>query len=56
MRDRSLRVAKLVPFSSEDANDEELLLVAAGKMRLPEVALNLEKVLMPPEGIRRLEN
>lgn len=25
MRDRSLRVAKLVPFSSEDANDEELL-------------------------------
>ena len=27
-------VAKLVPFSAEGASDEELFLVAAGKMRL----------------------
>ena len=28
-------MAKLVPFSTEEASDEELFLVAAGKMRLP---------------------
>jgi prevent-host-death family protein len=36
IRDRNLPVAKLVPFSGGDATDEELLLVAQGKMRLPE--------------------
>jgi prevent-host-death family protein len=35
IRGRNLPVAKLVPFLSDDASEEELLLVAAGKMRIP---------------------
>jgi prevent-host-death family protein len=50
IRDRSLPVAKLVPFSSEEATEEELLLVAAGKMRLPKSSIDLEKVLGAPMG------
>jgi prevent-host-death family protein len=50
IRDRSLPVAKLVPFESEDADEEDLLLVAAGKMRLPEKAVDLRKVLKLPTG------
>jgi len=50
IRDRSLPVAKLVPFDAEDTNEEELLLVAAGKMRLPEKPLDLEKLLKIPTG------
>jgi antitoxin (DNA-binding transcriptional repressor) of toxin-antitoxin stability system len=34
IRDRNLPVAKLVPFLAKDASEEELLLVAEGKMRL----------------------
>jgi prevent-host-death family protein len=41
IRDRNLPVAKLIPFTG-DATDEELKLVAAGKMRLPEAPLNLK--------------
>lgn len=50
IRDRSLPVAKLVPFVAEDASEEELLLVAAGKMRLPEHALDVDKLLKIPTG------
>src|ERR1700722_18325673 len=50
IRDRNLPVAKLVPFSSEEGTEEELLLVAAGKMRLPEKPVDLEKVLRIPTG------
>jgi antitoxin (DNA-binding transcriptional repressor) of toxin-antitoxin stability system len=35
IRDRSLPIAKLIPFVAGDAGEEEILLVAAGKMRLP---------------------
>jgi hypothetical protein len=35
-------VAKLVPFSSGEASEEELLLVAAGKMRMPQSTLNVD--------------
>jgi prevent-host-death family protein len=35
IRDRNLPVAKLVPFETQGAPEEDLLLVAAGKMRLP---------------------
>jgi prevent-host-death family protein len=45
IRDRNLPVAKLVPFSSAEASEEELLLVAAGKMRMPQNALNVDKLL-----------
>jgi hypothetical protein len=50
IRDRNLPVAKLVPFAPEEATEEELLLVAAGKMRLPMSSIDLAKVLGPPMG------
>jgi prevent-host-death family protein len=50
IRDRNLPVAKLVPFSPKDGTEEELLLVAAGKMRLPDRPVDLEKVLRIPTG------
>ena len=50
IRDRNLPVAKLVPFSAEKGTEEELLLVAAGKMRLPDETLDLEKELKIPTG------
>ena len=50
IRDRNLPVAKLVPFSPQEGTEEELLLVAAGKMRLPERPVDLEKVLRIPTG------
>ena len=52
IRDRNLPVAKLVPFSAEVVAEEELLLVAAGKMRLPENPIDLEKALRIPTGRR----
>jgi prevent-host-death family protein len=45
IRDRNLPVAKLVPFSSEGASDEELFLVAAGKMRLPKTSVDVAKLV-----------
>jgi prevent-host-death family protein len=45
IRDRNLPVAKLIPFSAGDANDQELLLVAAGKLRLPSVRLDIKELL-----------
>ena len=50
IRDRNLPVAKLVPFEAENTNDEELLLVAAGKMRLPQVKLDIKKLEKVPAG------
>jgi antitoxin (DNA-binding transcriptional repressor) of toxin-antitoxin stability system len=50
IRDRHLPVAKLVPFSAEESTDEELLLVSAGKMRLPNDPVDLEKALRIPRG------
>ena len=41
IRDRNLPVAKLVPFSTEGASEEELFLVAAGKMRLPKSSVSV---------------
>jgi len=50
IRDRNLPVAKLVPFSAEDADDQDLALVAAGKLRLPKSRLNLKMLLKIPTG------
>jgi prevent-host-death family protein len=50
IRDRNLPVAKLVPFSSEDASDDELLLVAAGKMRVPKKPIDIAELLRIPTG------
>jgi hypothetical protein len=38
-------VAKLVPFSAESAEDQDLVLVAAGKLRLPKVRLGVKELL-----------
>jgi prevent-host-death family protein len=50
IRDRNLPVAKLVPFSTEDGSEEELLLAAAGKMRLPNNDVELDELLRIPTG------
>ncbi len=50
IRDRNLPVAKLVPFLSEGADDQELLLVAAGKLRLPSVRIDVKELLKIPTG------
>lgn len=50
IRDCNLPVAKLVPFSPDEGTEEVPLLVAAGKMRLPERPVDLEKVLRIPTG------
>jgi prevent-host-death family protein len=50
IRDRNLPVAKLVPFNTDEASEEELLLVAAGKMRLPKTSLKVEELLKIPTG------
>ena len=52
IRDRNLPVAKLIPFTAEDASEEELALVAAGAMRLPEEPLDLDAALEDAEGDR----
>jgi prevent-host-death family protein len=45
VRDRNLPVAKIVPLSADETSREELILVAAGKMRLPQAPLDLHKLL-----------
>jgi prevent-host-death family protein len=50
IRDRNLPVAKLVPFSAENATDQEVMLVAAGKMRLPKAQLDVNALLKIPTG------
>ena len=50
IRDRNLPVAKLVPFSADEASEEELLLVASGKMRLPQNPIDLDRLLKIPTG------
>jgi prevent-host-death family protein len=50
IRDRNLPVAKLVPISSEDASEEELLLVATGAMRLPEAPLDVDALWKMPKA------
>jgi prevent-host-death family protein len=52
--DRNLPIAKLVPFSAESADDQELMLVAAGKLRLPKARLDVKALLKIPTGrVRR---
>jgi len=50
IRDRNLAVARLVPLSAEDAEEEELRLVAAGKLRLPKAKLDMKELLKVPTG------
>jgi prevent-host-death family protein len=48
IRERKLPVAKLVPFDSSDATEEELQLVAEGKLRMPQKRLDLDKLRKIP--------
>jgi prevent-host-death family protein len=50
IRDRNLPVAKLVPFSADVGSEEDLLLVAAGQMRLPNTPVSLDELLRIPTG------
>jgi antitoxin (DNA-binding transcriptional repressor) of toxin-antitoxin stability system len=50
IRDRNLPVAKLAPFVPDGASEEQLLLVAAGKMRLPTRPLCVKELLRIPTG------
>ena len=53
IRDRNLPVAKLIPFTAEDASPEELALVAEGGMRLPDKPLDLDQLWkMPRANVR----
>jgi prevent-host-death family protein len=53
IRDRNLPVAKLIPFTAEDASEDEMALAAAGAMRLPERALDLDLLWkMPRASVR----
>ena len=47
---RNRPVAKLVAFSPNDVSEEDLLLVSAGLMRLPQEPLNISEFLMIPTG------
>jgi prevent-host-death family protein len=44
IRERNLPVAKLIPFVSQDATEEELVLVASGVMRLAEQPWDPDKL------------
>jgi prevent-host-death family protein len=49
IRDRNMPVAKIVPFVPGNASEEELQLVAEGKMRLPERPLSdLDEIWKTP--------
>ena len=50
IRDCNLPAAKLVPFSAEGADDQELKLVASGKLGLPETRLDIKQLLKIPTG------
>jgi len=50
IRDRNLPVAKLIPFVSESASDEEMALVASGAMRLPETPFNIDDIWKMPKA------
>ena len=50
IRDRNLPVAKLVPFESDAAGEEELLLAAAGKLKIPEKPVDIGELLKIPTG------
>jgi prevent-host-death family protein len=53
IRDRNLPVARLIPFTAEDATEEDLMLAAAGAMRLPAKPLDLDRLGKMPRAMVR---
>ncbi len=53
IRERNLPVAKLVPFLATGADAQELKLVAAGKLRLPKMQLDVRELLKVRTGTVR---
>src|SRR6202142_1732660 len=50
IRDRNLPVAKLIPFTAGDSDDQELKMVAAGEIGLPPGRLDVKKLLRIAAG------
>ncbi len=50
IRDRNRPVARLMPLVTDDVSDDDLALVAAGIMRLPERPFDVEEFLAKPLG------
>ena len=50
IRSRRLPIARLVPICADGATEEELQLVAEGKLRLPERTLIVDELLKIPTG------
>ncbi len=48
IRDRNRPVAKLVPFSAEELDEQKLRLVAEGRLKLPTAKLDVKKFLKMP--------
>jgi prevent-host-death family protein len=53
IRDRNLPVARLIPFTAEDAAEEDLMLAASGAMRLPAKPLDLRRLGKMPRATVR---
>ena len=53
IRDRNLPVARLIPFTANDASEEDLALAAAGVIRLPPKPLDLDRLGKMPRAIVR---
>ena len=50
IKNRKLPVAKLVPLTTDDLEQHERELLAAGKMRLSEIELDVEAFLKMPRA------
>ena len=50
IRDRNLPVAKLIPFSAEGAEEQELKLVPIGRLRLPKLRPDVTRLSKIPTG------
>ena len=48
IRERNLPIAKLIPFDPDDADAQELRLVAEGKMKLPTARVDVDEILKIP--------
>lgn len=50
VRDRSVPVARILPFNAASGADEEALLVASGAMKLPEQQMDWDSFFSRPRG------